>query len=123
MEQNIIVGKAFCFPDAVKRIGVEEIAVDGKRNILAAACVIAADKITEPALNAAALIVIRASAFVLKVIACLKSVDKKVAHVFSCLRETFDEFFKIGHDRLLSRIFHKYSTKKKRKTEFATFLK
>ena len=80
MQHYVVVGKALCLPHAVKRIGIEQIAVNGKINVLALFRVILSYIARKPALKPSPFVIVGAAAPARKFVARLKAVHKKIPH-------------------------------------------
>ena len=90
MQNDIVVGKAFCFPYLKKRVGVEKVAVDRERKIGAVRCIVFPHIGRKPAFEPPPLVIIGAGTFVFEVISGLKALDEKLPDIFSCFGETPD---------------------------------
>ena len=97
MECDVPVGEALGLPRVVERIMGDGAAVDGDEDVLPLGGADEAHVIPQPALHAAALVVIGARALAVEVIAALEAVDIEVPHIGADALEVFDQLVVGGH--------------------------
>ena len=96
MKRDIPIGKAFRFPCLVERIVMRNAAVDGEKDLFAVSGLPKTHIITQPAFNAAALVIIGAGAFLRELIAAFKTVHIEFAHIVPNAFKVFDQLA-VGH--------------------------
>ena len=97
MEGDVPVGEALGLPGVVEGVVRDGTAVDGDEDVLPLGGADEAHVIPQPALHAAALVVVGAGALAVEVIAALEAVDIEVPHIGADALEVFDELVVGGH--------------------------